>query len=139
MNRSTVLAALADPNRAWITLVVGLLLIYRECLAPGRVLPGVFGGVAVTVALYSLLQHPWRGEAVAMIAGGLVLIFVQAVRRWFWLPSILAAILLTLGAHRLTEPPIAFLLAAAAVPLSGITVFLLRTAVRARRNKASIQ
>jgi hypothetical protein len=46
---------------------------------------------------------------------------------------------LTWGTHALTTPRIGFIPALAAIPLSGITGFLLRSAVVARRNKVSIE
>ena len=120
-------------------ILVGLVLIYREFAAPGRVLPGVFGGVAACVGVYALFRHPWHFEALAMILGGIALLILQGFRKWFWIPLVSGAALITIGVHTLTEPRIALLPAFAAVPLSGITVFLLRTAVLARRNKVSLE
>lgn len=139
MNRNSFLAALEDPNRAWFVLIVGLLMIYRECTAPGRVLPGVVGGVAVAVALYSLFQKPWSGSALALILLGMGLLLVQTFWRRFRLALVVAAVLITAGAHLLTTPRIGILPALLAIPLSGITGFLLRTAVLARRNKVSVE
>lgn len=134
-----VLDILRTPDRAWIVLLAGIVLIYRECLAPGRVLPGVAGGLGVILAVYSLAQHPWRGEAAGMIAAGTLLLFVQAFRRWFWIPGILAAMLIPLGAARLTQPSLSPVVAGATVPVIGVTIYLLRIAVMARRNKVSLE
>jgi membrane-bound serine protease (ClpP class) len=131
--------AIQDPNRAWIVLLIGLVLVYRECSAPGRVLPGVFGAVAVCAAIYSLFQHPWDSRALLAIIAAIGLMLVQVFGRYFWLPGIVSAVLLTFGVHRLTYPPIRLLLASLSIPLSGITIFLLRTALLARRNKVSLQ
>jgi membrane-bound serine protease (ClpP class) len=144
MGRESILASLADPNRAWIVILVGIVLIYRELAKPGRVLPGMFGALGICAGSYSLFQHAWSPIAAAMIAVGVALIIVQAF--WvqgfwllYWIPTVAAAILITVGAHRLTDPPILWAPAAAAIPLSGITAFFLRTAIRARRNKVSLQ
>lgn len=140
MTRDSILAALNDPNRAWVVLIIGVVLIYRECVAPGRVFPGVLGAVAVALAIYSLVQKPLNTWAVLAVLGAIGLLVAQAfLRRFFW-PSIsVAAALLTWGVHSLTTPGIGFIPALAAIPLSGITGFLLRTAVLARRNKVSIE
>lgn len=139
MSRDSILSALDDPNLAWIVLLVGILLICREFTAPGRVLPGVLGGLAMTLALWSLFHHPWRGWALALIFSGTGLVVFQAFQRWFWIPAISGAILIFLGARFLTEPRIALLPALGAVPLCGITAFLLRTGILARQNKVSLQ
>ena len=62
MDRDSILTALRDPTRAWIVILIGLVLIYREFNAPGRVLPGVFGGVAACVGVYSSVPPSvaWR-------------------------------------------------------------------------------
>ena len=122
MNRDSILAALHDPTRAWFVILLGVILIYRELSAPGRVLPGVFGGVAACVGVYALFRHPWSFEALTMILGGAALLLIQGFRRWFWIPLVLGAILITIGVHTLTEPRIGLFPAVAAVPLSGITV-----------------
>jgi membrane-bound serine protease (ClpP class) len=139
MGRAAILASLADPNRAWIAILVGIVLIYRELLRPGGVLPGMFGALAVCAGGYSLFQHSWSAPAALMMAAGIALLLLQGFWLLYWLPTVAAAILITVGAHRLTDPAISWAPAAAAVPLSGATAFLLRTAVRARRNKVSLQ
>ncbi len=139
MLRNTILSSLAHPDRAWIVLLAGIIMIYREFMRPGRVLPGVFGGVAVCVAIYALLQHPIHLEAAVMIVCAAALLVVQGFRRWYWAPSAAAAALMTLGALRLTQPPISVLPAAASIPLCLISGFLLHTAVAARRRKRSLE
>jgi membrane-bound serine protease (ClpP class) len=138
MSRSTILAALASPDRAWIVLLAGTVMIYREFMAPGRVLPGVFGGVAVCVGGYALSQHPWRPEALAMMVAGAVLVILQGFRRWYWIPAALAAALVTMGARRLTDPPISLGPALLAIPLCLVSGFLLHIALAARRRKRSV-
>jgi membrane-bound serine protease (ClpP class) len=139
MDRDSILAALRDPSRAWIVILIGVVLVYREFAAPGRVLPGIFGAVGVCLGFYSLLRHPWHGAALAMIAAALALLILQVFRHWFWLPLAAGAAFLTFGVHTLTEPRIGLVPALGAIPLSIITVFLLRTALLARRNKVSLE
>lgn len=138
MTRQTILAALASPDRAWIVVLAGVAMIYREFMRPGRVLPGVFGGVAVCVGLYALLQHPWRPYALALILAGIALLVLQGFRRLYWQPSVAAGVLIAVGARGLTEPPISTIPAAAAIPLALVSGFLLHTALSARRHKRTI-
>jgi hypothetical protein len=71
MGRESILASLADPNRAWIVILVGIVLIYRELVKPGRVLPGMFGALGICAGGYSLFQHPWNPLAAGMIGAAL--------------------------------------------------------------------
>ena len=139
MLRQTILSSLAHPDRAWIVLLAGVIMIYREFVRPGSVLPGVFGGVAVSVALYSLSRHPIHLDGVAMIVLAAALIVAQGFRRMYWLPTIAAAGFMTIGAMALTEPPISAAPAAGSVPLCMISGYLLHTAIVARRRKRSLE
>jgi membrane-bound serine protease (ClpP class) len=139
MDRESILTALHDPTRAWFVILIGFVLVYHELTAPGRVLPGIFGGVAACVGVYSLFRHPWHGMALGMILAGVALLILQVFRKWFWIPLMAAAALITAGMHTLTEPRIGLFPALAAVPLTVATVFLLRTALLARRNKVSLE
>jgi hypothetical protein len=98
------------------------------------------GAVAVALAIYSLVQKPLDPWASMAILSAIGLLIAQAfARRLFWLAIVAAAALLTWGVHSLTTPRIGFIPALAAIPLSGITGYLLRIAVLARRNKVSIE
>ena len=133
-----LLAGLQDPNRAFLMLLGGFVLIYRECLAPGRILPGMVGGVFVLTAGFALFQYPWRAEGLGLLLLGALLLVVQAFRNWYWLPGLAGTACILYGAIRLLIiPSIRPAYAAAAVPFSALTIFLARTAVRARRNKLS--
>src|SRR4051794_28406660 len=133
-----VLAGLQDPNRAFLVLLGGLVLIYRECLAPGRILPGMAGAIFVLSAGFALFQYPWRWEGLALLLLGAALILLQAFRDWLWLPGVAGIACLMYGAVRLLAiPSIRPVYAAAVIPFGLLTIFLERAAVRARRNKLS--
>ena len=138
MTRDSILAALHDPTRAWFVIMIGVVLIYRELPAPGRVLPGVLGGVAAALACTRCFE--------SMAASKRLRCSWEPPRCWSCrLSTILLASALVaqraidLAVHSLTTPRIGLFPALAAIPLSGITGFLLRTAVLARRNKVSIE
>ena len=82
-----------DPNLAIVLIAIGVLGIYAELCRPGRVVPGVLGGVAFLVGVASLVNAP-PGAPIS------------------W-------------------PVVTALL----VPLGASTAFLLKVAIRARRNK----
>ena len=124
-----------DPNRALLGVLLGVLLIYRECLRPGSVIPGIGGGVLLVVGLHSLSDQTVAPDVrlhLAMTAGLLVL---QAWKTWAWIPGLLACITLTISALHQGFSPV---YAAATVPVMAVTAFFMRTAVRARLNKTTI-
>lgn len=58
-----ILHALSNPNIAYILLSIGMLGLLMEFYNPGSIFPGVAGGLALIVALYSLgtLDAHWGG------------------------------------------------------------------------------
>jgi membrane-bound serine protease (ClpP class) len=76
--RAQILANLSEPNRAYIVLLLGILLVYREFLRPGRVLPGVLGAVFSIGAAYGLAQSDWTWYGIALMSASLVLVVLYA-------------------------------------------------------------
>jgi membrane-bound serine protease (ClpP class) len=137
--RNSLLALVATPDRAVLTLMLGMLLVYRELARPGRVLPGVAGAVAVITAIWGILNFRILPFGLMLAVIGCVLILVQGFRGWYGIPGSVGAGLLTAGTHLAIVAPwrVSLPVALCMLPFSGITIFLLRTAVRARRNKVS--
>jgi membrane-bound serine protease (ClpP class) len=135
--RAALLQLVATPDRALLTLVIGSLLIYRELNRPGWIVPGIFGGVAVLTALYSFLDYRLTVLGIVLLSLGLFAVLLQIAGDWFWIPGIAGAILLTLGARFTVAWPwqISWAASLTMIPFAAITIFLLRTAIRGRRNK----
>lgn len=134
--RAALLSAIADPNRALILFLIGCMLICRELVRPGRVLPGVFGLVAAIAASYSLLQYDWTLRGSILTGAALAMLAVQGFILKSWVPAAASGIMAALGAHSLIGPgviqwPVALLAGCAAAA----GALLLRTAIRARKNK----
>ena len=66
----TAVAALADPNVAYLLLVLGFLGLFLELSSPGTSIPGAFGVVALILAAIGLSQLPfdWRGALLILVA-----------------------------------------------------------------------
>jgi len=135
-----VIAVLANPDVAILTLFAGILLIYFECNRPGSIVPGCLGGLFALLSLHSLSQLPLRPLALALIAAGTTLLLLELA-----IParkSLAAAgiLLVTYGLATLLEPfsaPHVHLLTAIFTgPGFGIsTLWLATLALQARRNK----
>jgi membrane-bound serine protease (ClpP class) len=139
--RASLLSLVGTPDRAWFALLVGVLLITRELTAPGRVLPGILGGVAVIAAVNALTDYRLTLQGLAMVASGVVLAILQGFRRWRYLPGAAAIGTIAGGARLLVAPPwqISWLAAAAGAVVTGICAALFHIAVRARRSKLSLE
>jgi len=67
------LQAISDPNIAYILLTLATIGLITEISNPGLVFPGVFGGISLFLAFYSLgvLNAYWGGIALILLAIGL--------------------------------------------------------------------
>lgn len=138
--RQQIISAIADPNIAFLLLLVGVLGIYVEFCSPGSIAPGVLGGILALLALSSISILPinWVGVALMVLAVALLVLEVRFSSRGTLGAGGAAA--LSLGAVMLVDGPpeqrIQWSTAlAGSLPFSAITVFLLTVARRARKNK----
>ena len=139
--RQRFIAAIADPNLAFILLILGALGIYVEFTHPGMIAPGVFGAILVVVALSALSVLPinWGGAALMVLA--MVLFVLEAKFATHGVLTAAGALAMVLGALMLVESPAPELrirlatALAVALPFALVTSFLLTLALRARRGK----
>jgi len=139
--KEQILSYIMDPNITLIILMVGALCLYVEFNHPGAVVPGTVGVIFIVLAAFAMHLLPIRFAALAMI---LVAFALFAAEAKFASHGVLTAggiVLLTLGGLLLVDGPIPEMRVrlvtalAVAIPLGMITAFLMRIAVRARRNK----
>lgn len=125
------------PDPAVLLIVAGILAIYAEFLAPGRIIPGVAGAAVALIGMASLLRFPvaWHGMALVPAALATLLLEAAVAARGRLLPPAFAAMLLGFR-FLVAEPRIHWLTAfCAAVPLTFVTAWLLKAAVASRRAK----
>jgi membrane-bound serine protease (ClpP class) len=139
--KERILSYIMDPNLTLIILMVGALCLYVEFNHPGAVLPGTIGVIFLVLAAFALHLLPFRFAALAMILVAFTLFIAEAK---FTSHGVLTAggiVLLILGSLLLVDAPIPEMRVhlatalAVSIPFGIITVFLMRIAVRARRNK----
>ena len=77
--RHRILAALADPNIAYILLMIGIYGIFFELSNPGAVFPGVVGGIALLLGFYSLqtLSASYAGFLFILLA---IILFILEIK-----------------------------------------------------------
>lgn len=65
--RFRILAALSDPNIAYILLMIGVWGLFFELSNPGAIFPGVIGGICLILGFVALQTLPYNVAGVALI------------------------------------------------------------------------
>jgi len=79
--RHRILSALADPNIAYILMMIGIFGIFFELSNPGAVFPGIVGGIALLLGFYSLqtLSASYAGFLLILLAFILFILEIKVV------------------------------------------------------------
>ncbi len=142
--RENLLDWLINPNVALLLLIGGALLIYLEFNTPGTIVPGALGMLMVLMAIFALNLLPIRYTAVLLLLAAVVLLVLEAKFGGHGALAIAGIVCLTLGTLTLVAAPIPELAVkpwvaiSVSVAFGGITAFLVRLAVKARRLKARL-
>ena len=142
--REEMLGWLVNPNIALLLLVGGALLIYLEFNTPGTIVPGALGTLMVLLAIFGLNLLPIRYTAVLLLVAALVLIVLEAKFGGHGALAIAGIVCLMFGTLTLVAAPVPemaispWVALAVSAAFGGITVFLVRLAIRARRRKARL-
>jgi len=139
--REKVLAALANPNIAYLLFLAGILGIFFELSNPGVILPGVIGGISLILALFAFqaLSVNYAGLLLVLLA---VIMFLAEIK----VPShgalaiggvismLLGSLMLFRG--RIGEPRLSiFVIAPALLITAGFFIFAVGKALQAQRRQ----
>ena len=75
--RHRILSSLADPNIAYIMMMIGMYGIFFELSNPGAVFPGVVGGISLILGFYSLQTLSANYAGFLLIALAIVLFLLE--------------------------------------------------------------
>ena len=103
--RTKVLSLLANPNVAYLLLMLGFYGIFFELSNPGSILPGVVGAIFLILAFYSMQQLPLNAAGLLMIAVGLILFILEIKVTSYGLLTIGGIAATVLGAVMLFDSP----------------------------------
>ena len=142
--REDLLGWLVNPNIALLLLVAGALLIYLEFNTPGTIVPGALGTLMVLLGIFGLDLLPIRYTAVLLLIGAIVLMALEAKFGGHGALAIAGIVCLMFGTLTLVAAPVPemaispWVAIAVSAGFGGITVFLVRLAIRARRRKVRL-
>jgi membrane-bound serine protease (ClpP class) len=134
--RQRLLSLLADPNVAYMLLMLGAIGIFFEISTPGVVLPGVIGSISVLLGLYAMQLLPVNYAGLALIVLAIILLVAETQVVSYGALTIGGIISMLLGSLMLFDapPPLPQLSLWVALPVTlvvgGFFAFLLAAAVR---------
>ncbi len=99
--RVNILKRIADPNIAFILMMIGLVGLYFELAHPGAVFPGVLGALSLLLALYAFQTLPVNFIGFLLIALGFIFFLLEIYVTSFGLLTIAGVAALSLGAMML--------------------------------------
>lgn len=103
--RRKILDTLADPNIAYLLLMLGMLGIFFEFSNPGAIYPGVIGTIAIILSLYSLQTLPVNYAGLLLIIMAVVLFVAETMVTSFGLLALGGVVSLFLGSIMLIRSP----------------------------------
>jgi membrane-bound serine protease (ClpP class) len=104
-----LLALLANPNVAYILLMLGMYGIIFELSNPGLILPGVVGAICLILAFYAFSALPVSYAGVGLIVLALALFVSEVFVPGFGVPTAGGVIALILGSIMLMDTDVPFL------------------------------
>jgi membrane-bound serine protease (ClpP class) len=139
--RFRLLSYLANPNLAYVLMMLGIYGLFFELQNPGAIFPGVVGAICLILAFYSLQTFPMNLAGLLLIVLGGILFILEAQVSSYGLLTIGGLAASVLGAIMLFDSPEPALRASLAVilPVTIVTALLFGIAValsvRAMRSK----
>ncbi|WP_272481624.1 NfeD family protein, partial [Rhodothermus marinus] len=139
-----ILAALSNPNIAFLLLMLGFYGLLFELYTPGWGIPGTLGAIFLMLGFYGLSILPVNYVGLALLVLGLGMLVAEAFVPSFGLLTVGGVACLILGGLMLVESPMGFpkVSAALVVPVALATaliaLFLLGNALRIQRRPARV-
>jgi membrane-bound serine protease (ClpP class) len=142
--RQKILSRIVDPNVFFILLIVAALGIYTEFTHPGLFAPGVIGGIAFVLALFSMHLLPVNLAGLLLIALAMGLFILEAKFPTHGVLGVGGVISMILGALLLIRSPLTgmgvnvIIAFAVALPFAVIVIILMRLVLRSRSWKPAV-
>jgi membrane-bound serine protease (ClpP class) len=103
--RFKILDTIANPNIAFILMMIGIYGIFFELMNPGAILPGVVGGISLLLAFFALQALPVNYAGVLLILFSLILFIAEVKVVSHGLLTVGGVVAFVLGATMLFDSP----------------------------------
>ena len=142
--RTKLLSVIANPNIAFILLLVGVYGLLFEFWSPGALVPGVLGGISLLLALVALSVLPVQYGALALLLLGIAMMTGEAFTPGIGILGLGGLVAFLVGSFFLFEPEgstVDFgvsipIIIGAAITSAGLTFVVIAAAMKARRRTA---
>lgn len=141
--REKFLSRIVQPDVFFILLIIGVLGLYTEFTHPGAFAPGVFGAIALLLALYAMHMLPINLAGLLLIVCAFVLFILEAKFPTHGVLGVGGVISMVLGALFLIKSPMTgmgvslWTALAVVIPFAIIVIILMRLVLRSRTWKVS--
>jgi len=132
---------LANPNIAYILMILGFYGLLYEITHPGIGVPGVMGTIFLILAFFSMQTLPTNYAGLALIILAIILFIAEANVPGFGLLTLGGVVCMILGSMLLFDSPVPMMRVSLSLILSfslttaAITLFLVRAVITAHRAK----
>ncbi len=140
--RQKFLLTVANPNLAYILLMIGLLGLYFEFAHPGAILPGVLGGISLLLAVFAFQILPINYVGLGLVLLALILFILEVKVQSFGMLAVGGIAAMIIGSLMLIKAPIDELrpslrfVLPVAIGVSLIVLFLLTLVFRAQARRS---
>lgn len=141
--RDRALSTIANPNIAYILLMIGIYGIFFELMNPGAIYPGVIGAICLILAFFALQMLPVNYAGLILILIGIALFIAEVKVTSYGMLTIGGVVCLVFGSMMLISEPESGLrislkvILPVAILTAGLFVFLATLAVKAHARKPS--
>ena len=140
--RQKFLLTVANPNLAYILLMIGLLGLYFEFAHPGAILPGVLGGISLLLAVFAFQILPINYVGLGLVLLAVILFILEVKVQSFGMLAVGGIAAMIIGSLMLIKAPIDELrpslrfILPVALGVSLIVLFLLTLVFRAHARRS---
>jgi len=140
--RQRFLLTIANPNLAYILLMIGLIGLYFEFSHPGAILPGVLGGISLLLAVFAFQILPINYVGLGLIGLAVILFILEVKVQSFGMLAVGGIAAMIIGSLMLVKSPIPELrpglrfVLPVALGVSLIVVFLLTLVFKAHSRRS---
>jgi len=136
--RQQFLSRIVQPDAFFLLLIGGVLGLYIEFTHPGMIAPGVFGGIALVLALFAMHILPVTPAGIVLILLALGMFILEAKYTSHGVLALGGILAMLLGALLLVRSPLTHagvslgIAASVTVPFAVITILLMRLVLKSR-------